>query len=58
MNKNKKNSKKHLKSKFYECGGAGVSRNRFYCSKCGPGVFLAEHKDRLTCGYCGYTKWK
>lgn len=23
---------------------------------CGPGVFLAIHKDRKSCGKCGYTK--
>ena len=22
---------------------------------CGPGVFLAVHKDRKSCGKCGYT---
>lgn len=24
------------------------------CPKCGPGVKLAEHKDRFSCGKCGY----
>ena len=24
------------------------------CPKCGAGVFLAAHKDRVTCGKCGY----
>ena len=24
------------------------------CPKCGSGVRLAEHKDRLSCGKCGY----
>jgi ubiquitin-small subunit ribosomal protein S27Ae len=28
------------------------------CPKCGPGVFLANHKDRLTCGKCGYMEMK
>lgn len=23
--------------------------------RCGPGVFLAVHKDRKSCGKCGYT---
>ncbi len=26
------------------------------CPKCS--VFLAQHKDRLTCGKCGYTEFK
>ncbi|HLD62788.1 MAG TPA: hypothetical protein VI875_02890 [Candidatus Norongarragalinales archaeon] len=25
-----------------------------FCPKCGSGVKLAEHKDRLSCGKCGY----
>lgn len=28
------------------------------CPKCGEGYFLAEHKDRMHCGKCGYTRWK
>nr|AIF10184.1 Ribosomal protein S27AE [uncultured marine group II/III euryarchaeote KM3_44_G05] len=24
------------------------------CPKCGPGVFLANHPDRKSCGRCGY----
>jgi ubiquitin-small subunit ribosomal protein S27Ae len=28
------------------------------CPKCGPGVFMAEHKNRLSCGKCGYTTFK
>jgi len=29
-----------------------------YCPKCGPGVRLAEHKDRRSCGKCGYFEKK
>ncbi len=25
-----------------------------FCPKCGPGVHLAKHKDRWSCGKCGY----
>lgn len=28
------------------------------CPKCGPGVKLAEHKERLSCGKCGYFEKK
>jgi len=28
------------------------------CPKCGPGVRLAEHKDRRSCGKCGYFERK
>ncbi|MFH0859737.1 MAG: 30S ribosomal protein S27ae [Candidatus Altiarchaeota archaeon] len=27
------------------------------CPKCGPGVFMAKHKDRLSCGKCGYSEF-
>ncbi|MCD6478775.1 MAG: 30S ribosomal protein S27ae [Candidatus Diapherotrites archaeon] len=53
-----KKKKKYLKSKFYEYKGDSLDRLRPFCPKCGPGVFMAEHKDRYTCGSCGYTKWK
>lgn len=28
------------------------------CPKCGVGVRLAEHKDRRSCGRCGYFEKK
>ncbi len=28
------------------------------CPKCGSGVRLADHKDRLSCGKCGYFEKK
>lgn len=28
------------------------------CPKCGAGVHLAEHKDRRSCGKCGYFERK
>ncbi|NLL95264.1 MAG: 30S ribosomal protein S27ae [Thermoplasmatales archaeon] len=27
------------------------------CPKCGPGIFMATHKDRVSCGKCGYTEF-
>ena len=37
-----------------------LTRKRQFCMQddCGPGVFLAEHNDRVSCGKCGYTKFK
>ncbi|HJK62525.1 MAG TPA: 30S ribosomal protein S27ae, partial [Methanocorpusculum sp.] len=29
-----------------------------HCPRCGPGVFMGEHKDRFACGKCGYTEFK
>lgn len=56
--KHKKKSKRISKSSFYEIKGESVSRKKRNCPKCGLGVFLAEHKNRLTCGCCGYTEMK
>lgn len=27
------------------------------CPRCGPGTFLAIHKERVHCGKCGYTEF-
>jgi len=53
-----KKEKKQNKSKQYEISGDSVKRKAKFCPKCGPGVFMAEHKDRSTCGRCGYTEMK
>ena len=44
----------------YEISDGKIVRKRQFCPKeeCGPGVFLAVHKDRVSCGKCGYTKFK
>ncbi len=49
--KNKNPSKKYTQ---YTVSGDKIEKAPF-CPKCGPGVFLAKHKDRKTCGKCGYT---
>jgi len=57
--KKKKHKKKaYVVSKLYKVTQEGIVRVRKFCPVCGPGVFLAEHSDRLSCGRCGYTKWK
>jgi ribosomal protein S27AE len=45
--------KKHITSKRQNNYDQGKSKNKF-CPKCGPGVMLANHKDRLYCGKCHY----
>jgi len=52
--KNKKPSKKYTK---YKVSGEKAERAAV-CPRCGAGVFLAEHKNRQTCGSCGYTVFK
>ena len=46
------------KREFFKVEGDRINRVRKHCPKCGPGVFIAEHKDRLSCGKCGYTEFK
>ncbi|MBI0584138.1 MAG: 30S ribosomal protein S27ae [Methanomassiliicoccus sp.] len=46
------------KKDHYSVEGGKLERKGRNCPKCGPGVFLAEHKDRNTCGKCGYTEFK
>ena len=40
----------------YETSG-GLKRKKKNCPKCGAGVFMAQHKDRTTCGNCKYTEF-
>ncbi|HYB04497.1 MAG TPA: 30S ribosomal protein S27ae [Nitrososphaerales archaeon] len=54
----KKKRKESPVYKFYQVKGGKVERLRKECPRCGRGVFLAEHRDRLTCGKCGYTSFK
>lgn len=44
--------------KHYRVEGSKVVRERQECPKCGPGYFLGMHKDRTSCGHCGYTQMK
>ena len=46
------------KIEFFKVEGDRINRIRKHCPKCGPAVFLAEHKDRFSCGKCGYTEFK
>lgn len=42
---------------YYKVEGDKVSRTRKVCSRCGKGVFMSQHKNRYTCGKCGYTEF-
>ncbi|MBN1793289.1 30S ribosomal protein S27ae [Candidatus Woesearchaeota archaeon] len=41
-------------SSRYEISGNSIKRKNKSCPKCGAGTTLANHKDRRTCGKCGY----
>ncbi len=44
--------------KNYQVDGEVVKKKNKSCPKCGEGFFMAEHKDRMTCGKCGYMEKK
>lgn len=50
--KNKVPSKRYKK---YLVNGDKIEKER-HCPKCGEGIFLAKHKDRLYCGKCHYVE--
>ena len=54
-NKGKKPHKNKPTSKKYSYYDASGKKKKKFCPRCGPGVFLAEHKDRASCGKCKYT---
>ena len=39
---------------LYVVEGDKLVRKNEFCPRCGPGVFLATHHDRRSCGRCGY----
>ena len=43
---------------FYKLEGESkIVRTKRDCPRCGRGVFMAEHKDRFSCGKCGFTEF-
>lgn len=44
-------------SSLYTIAGDKITRNNRTCPKCGPGMFLGKHKDRLVCGKCRYVEY-
>ncbi|MBN2423347.1 30S ribosomal protein S27ae [Candidatus Woesearchaeota archaeon] len=60
MAKPRKREKKHINRKpvkIHTIFEGSKSKNKS-CPKCGLGVFMANHKDRWTCGKCSYTEFK
>ncbi|MCX6709603.1 MAG: 30S ribosomal protein S27ae [Candidatus Woesearchaeota archaeon] len=58
----KKSEKKKAKTtkvySYYTASGSSLERKKRTCPKCGDGFFMSEHKDRFSCGKCGYTEFK
>ena len=55
MAKKKRKPKKSVKPHTLYEGSKPKNKS---CPKCGKGVFMAKHADRLTCGKCGYTEFE
>jgi len=53
----KKKSESQIYS-FYDISKEKGTRKKRDGLRCGKGVFMAEHKDRSTCGKCGFTEFK
>jgi len=53
-----KEKKSYSISNAYTVKGDTLERKNKTCPKCGPGVFLAEHKNRVSCGKCNYSERK
>jgi len=53
-----KENKKISKSERYDVSTGVLKRKNKSCPKCGPGVFMGEHKDRVSCGKCGYLEMR
>jgi small subunit ribosomal protein S27Ae len=43
---------------LYKIENDKVTRLRPTCERCGSGYFMANHKNRYTCGHCGFTRYK
>ena len=50
--------KKRQVWKYFEIKDGKLVRKKKVCPRCGEGTYMAEHKDRWSCGKCGYTEWK
>ncbi len=54
----KAKSKKKLKATLFSIQGDRAERKNKSCPKCGAGIYMGAHKDRTSCGKCGFTEWK
>ncbi len=53
----KKKKQKTAKGAYFDLSGEKITAKNRACPKCGAGVYMANHKDRTTCGKCGFTEW-
>lgn len=53
--KKPRSKSKHRNVQIWKKYKDGKAESKF-CPRCGPGVFMAVHKDRISCGKCGYAE--
>ena len=53
----KRNRPTSKKYKFYTVDGNTIAKGKS-CPRCGPGIFLADAKNRIYCGRCHYTEFR
>jgi ubiquitin-small subunit ribosomal protein S27Ae len=44
--------------KYYKLENNKAEKIKRECPRCGKGIFMADHKDRFSCGKCNYTEFK
>lgn len=44
--------------KLYKVNESSLDRLRKECPRCGKGFFMAEHRERQSCGHCGFTTFR
>ena len=44
-------------SALYDVSNDSIKRKNRNCPKCGPGMFMAKHNNRVVCGKCTYTEY-
>jgi small subunit ribosomal protein S27Ae len=47
-----------MSNKLYKIENDKITRLKKTCPRCGAGTYMADHKDRISCGHCGYTEMK
>jgi small subunit ribosomal protein S27Ae len=50
-------AKKYERHKLFKIENNRVESINRNCPKCGEGVFMATHSNRISCGKCGYTEF-
>ncbi|MCX6693906.1 MAG: 30S ribosomal protein S27ae [Methanomicrobiales archaeon] len=53
-----KGSASPRRGSYYTISGSKATLTKKFCPRCGPGIILAEHEDRVACGRCRYTEFK